>query len=465
MRILIRNTLLAFIVPPLMAGGALRVYAQPGGKAPANSAPASANAPPATAASTTATATAPPTAASAPAPASANAPTAAAGDFDKARLEQIVAPIALYPDSLLMQVLMASTYPLEVVEADRWLAKNSGLKGDALDAALKEQDWDPSIKSLCLFPDVVKRMSENISWTKDLGDAFLAQQTELLDTVQRMRGKAFEAGNLKTTEQQVVTQKQDKIIVIESASPEVIYVPTYSPTVVYGPSWYYPTWYYPPMYYPPPPGAAFFTFSVGVAFGAAMWGGANWGWGGSNVYINHNTYNNFNRNTDINGGDRINGGGRNDGIDGGGRNQATPRDGGQSNWNHDPSHREGVNYRDSKTAQQYGGRGDSGAVSRDQARGYSSPSAGTRDLSGGGAGAGTRDLSGGGAGAGTRDLSGGDAGAGTRDMSGSRDSSAARSSSMDRSASSRGSSSRGTPSYGGSRGGGGGRSGGGGRRR
>ena len=141
---------------------------------------------------------------------------AAAASFTKEQLEQIVAPMALYPDPLVSQMLMASTYPLEIVEAARWLKANPGLKDKALEEGLKTQDWDASVKSLCGFPDVIKQMDENLDWTQDLGDAFLAQKTELMDTLQRMRGKAYDAGQLKTTEQQVVTQQPDKIIVIRA---------------------------------------------------------------------------------------------------------------------------------------------------------------------------------------------------------------------------------------------------------
>ena len=250
----------------------------------------------------------------------------------------MVAPMALYPDPVVSQMLMASTYPLEIVEAARWMKANPGLKEAALEAKLKEQDWDASVKSLCGFPDVLKQMDENLDWTQDLGDAFLAQKTELMDTIQRMRGKAYDSGNLKTTEQQVVTQQPDKIIVIQPADPEVIYVPTYSSTVVYG-GWSYPSYYYPPMYYPPPYGYGAMAFTVGVVWGAAIWGGCNWGWGGSDVDIDINRQNNFNRNTNIDGG----------------RNQVNPnnRAGGKQSWQHDASHRGGVNYRDNKTAQQY----------------------------------------------------------------------------------------------------------------
>jgi len=160
-------------------------------------------------------------------------------------LEQILAPIALYPDSLLAQILMASTYPLEVVQADRWAKQNKDLKGDALTAALEKQPWDPSVKSLVNFPQVLAMMSEKLDWTQKLGDAFLAQQKDVMDTVQGLRKKAVDAGNLKTTkEQQVIVEKET--IIIEPASTQVVYVPTYNPTVVYG-AWPYPA--YPPTPY------------------------------------------------------------------------------------------------------------------------------------------------------------------------------------------------------------------------
>ena len=251
------------------------------------------------------------------------------GAFSNEQLEQIVAPIALYPDSLLTQVMMASTYPLEVVEADRWMKQNTEPQGlGARGSALKDKNWDPRVKSLCTLPDVLKKMSENLDWTQDLGDAFLGQKTELMDAVQRMRGKAYDAGNLKTTEQQVVTQQPDKIIVIEQADPEVVYVPSYSPTVVYG-GWSYPTYYYPPMYAPPAYGYGAMAFGVGMAVGAAIWGDCDWGWGHGDVDIDINHYNNFNRNTNVNWQN----------------NQISNRSGNRSSWQHDPSHRKGVNYR------------------------------------------------------------------------------------------------------------------------
>ena len=268
-----------------------------------------------------------------------------APQFSDQRLEEIAAPIALYPDSLLMQVFMAATYPLEVVEADRWLRKQS-LSGDALDEALKGQDWDASVKSLCTLPDVLSKMSENLDWTRDMGDAFLASQSELLDAVQRLRGKAQEAGHLETTPEQTVTVQQDQIIVIESAQPDVIYVPTYSPTVVYG-TWPYTTVYYAPLYTPPPPGYGALAFTTGVIVGAALWGNCNWRWGHSNVNINVNHYNNFNRNTNNNF-----------------RNVSNNR------WQHNPEHRKGVNYRDRDTARRFGASEGRDRVSRGEARGY-----------------------------------------------------------------------------------------------
>jgi hypothetical protein len=428
------------------------------------------------------------TAPAAAAPTAAPAAAPAAEEFSKEQLEQLVAPIALYSDALLMQVLMASTYPLEVVEADRFMKKNPELKDDKLEAALKDQDWDPSVKSMCTLPDVLKRMSENLDWTQDLGDAFLGQKDQLLDTVQFMRGKAHDSGNLKSSEQQTVTVKEDKIIVIESPSPEVVYVPTYSPTVVYG-GWSYPSYYYPPMYPYYPPGAGLISFGIGMAVGGAIWGNCNWGWGHHDVDIDVNRYNNFNRNTNIN------------------HNNLS---GNRANWNHDASHRSGVNYKNSKVAGQYGAKAGTNRVTQGQAksaaqaRGYSGSGTGNREARA--SGTATRDGSrasqaGGGQGAAAardRQASSGGQGAAARDRSasaatgaaGSRDRSASAGSSQrasrptsssyggsgksaysgsskpsyDRAASSRGSSSRGTSSYGGSRGGGS-RGGGGGRRR
>src|SRR5438045_7437762 len=207
-------------------------------------------------------------------------------------LDQMLAPIALYPDSLLSQVLMASTYPLEVVEAARWSEQNKGLKGDSLQRALQQQKWDESVKSLCAFPEVLDKMNKDLAWTQKVGDAFLGQQKQVMDTVQNLRQKAQANDSLKTNEQQKVVV-ENNYITIEPANPQVVYVPVYQPTVVYGP-WPYAA--YPP-YYPPywaTPGAAFVRgvfWGAGVAAGAAMWGGFNWNRG--DVNINVNRYNNF----------------------------------------------------------------------------------------------------------------------------------------------------------------------------
>ena len=221
-------------------------------------------------------------------------PTGESAKIPIEQLESLVAPIALYPDPLLAQTLAASTYPLEIVQLQQWLVKNPGLKDQALATAVAKQPWDASIQAMAGLPDVVKRLADDIQWTTDLGNAFLAQQKDVMDAVQRMRKKAQEKGNLKTNEQQIVETKvveTQSVIVIEQANPQVIYVPTYSPTVVYGPP-YYPYYPYPPIYYPPP-GSVAIAFGVGIAMGAWMGGAWGWGcgWGGGDVYINHT--NNF----------------------------------------------------------------------------------------------------------------------------------------------------------------------------
>lgn len=168
--------------------------------------------------------------------------------FSEQQLDQLLAPIALYPDQLLGQILMAATYPLEVVEAARWLQNpgNAALKGDALANALAGQDWDPSVKSLVPFPRIIQMMSDNLSWMEKLGDAFLAQQADVMDSVQRLRREAQAAGKLQSNSQQTVAT-EGQTITIQPATPQVIYVPVYSPAVVYYP-WPYPD--YPPYYFP-----------------------------------------------------------------------------------------------------------------------------------------------------------------------------------------------------------------------
>jgi len=262
--------------------------------------------------------------------------------FPREQLEQILAPIALYPDELIAQILMASTYPLEVVQADRWVRQNKGLKGDALADTLEKQDWDPSVKSLANFPQVLQMMSERLDWTQKLGDAFLAQEKDVMDTVQVLRRKAESAGNLNTTQEQKVIVEKETII-IEPANPQVVYVPTYNPTVVYG-AWPYPA--YPPYYYYPPgyvAGAALFSFGVGLAIGAAWgyaWGGCNWHGGNVNVNVNRNININHRINRDMY------------------ARQYQARgqfgQGGTGTWKHDASHRKGVAYRNPGTAKQFG---------------------------------------------------------------------------------------------------------------
>ena len=234
----------------------------------------------------------------------------------------MLAPIALYPDSLLAQILVASTYPLEVVEADRWVKRNKNLKGDQLNDALDKTNWDLSVKALAPFPDVLSMMSDKLEWTQKLGDAFLAQQTQVMDTIQNLRGKARAQGNLQDTREQKVIVQGDAIE-IQPANPSVIYVPTYNPTVVYG-SWWYPS--YPPYYYNPvgaTVAAGVFGFAAGVAVGAAWnsgWG--SWNWGGHDVNVNAN------RNVNVN------------------RNNVNVSNIQTSKWQHDSSHRKGVAYRD-----------------------------------------------------------------------------------------------------------------------
>lgn len=352
----------------------------------------------------------PPLHAQAPAPAAGAPPAGAAQSapaapaFTQQELDQLLAPIALYPDALLSQVLMASTYPLEVVEAERWVKANPGLKDKALEDALQQQSWDPSVKSLTAFPQVLTMMSDKLDWTQKLGDAFLAQQKAVLDTAQALRSKAVAQGSLKDSKEQKVSTAQENnttIIKIEPTNPEVVYVPTYNPTVVYG-AWPYPA--YPPYYWYPPgyvAGGALLGFTAGVIVGGALWGGVNWGRG--DVNINVNRYNNFNRTNISNG-----------------------------NWSHNASHRGAVPYRDKGVAQQYGRGTNNTAASRDAFRGHADSGRqqiqrgevsqrdvpGNRGGAGDRAGAGNYDRAGAGqgnrAGAGNYDRAGG----GTHDYSG-----------------------------------------------
>jgi hypothetical protein len=374
------------------------------------------------------------------------------------QLDSLVAPIALYPDPLLAQTLAASTYPLEIVQLNQWLEKNKELKDKALADAVAKQPWDSSIEAMAGLPDVVKRLANDIQWTADLGNAFLAQQNDVMDAVQRMRKKAQEKGNLTSTEQQKVETKvieNKSVIVVEQANPQVIYVPSYDPVVVYGA----PIYPYPPIYYPSwgyyAAGMAI-SFGVGVAMGAFWGGGWGWGcgWGHNDITINRN--NNFNRNTNIGSGNRGNVG---------------------NNWQHSPEHRGGAPYRDRATADRFGGtaRGDSlsnrqasarqqigrqgGNVASNRAAGGGlSNRAGGAGVSNRASGSGLSNRSGSAGGAdriGSRDVS--RSGGGNRDAFGGGSRSYSGSSS--RASSSRGSSSMGSRGGGGgfSRGGGGGR--------
>jgi hypothetical protein len=249
--------------------------------------------------------------------------------FSKEELTQMLAPIALYPDALTAQVLMASTYPLEVVEADRWRSQNMQLKGDELDNALQDKNWDPSVKSLCHFPDILKSMSDKLDQTRKLGDAFLGQEEEVMAIVQDLRGKALKQGNLKTTNEQKVTVDNDTIM-IEPASPEVVYVPVYDPAYVYGPWWYpaYPPyyWYYPPGFY----SSAYIGFGPGIFFGFNAFSWAWFDWPYHRVHIDIARTRSFNRNY-------------------AGRNVGPV-------WAHNPAHRRGVAYRDLRTSERFGTR-------------------------------------------------------------------------------------------------------------
>ncbi len=318
--------------------------------------------------------------------------------FKPEELDQLAAPIALHPDPLVAQILMASTYPLEIVQAARFVKDNPKLKEDQLNEALKQHPWDDSVKSLVFFPQVLTMMNDKLDWLQKLGDAFLAQQQDLMAAVQRLRARAQGAGQLKSTpEQQVivepaaspatapapttapappapttvqvtpapttvqVAQAPPTIIRIEPANPQVIYVPAYDPTVVYG---VWPPAY--PPYYPYPAGyfaAGAFTFAAGAAMGAALWGNTNWNNG--DIDINNNVSNNFtnNVNNKQEASKRVEHN-RSEGAGAGGR-----QDKGQ--WKHNPEHRKGVQYRDNATQQRFNKSGPANAQSREAARGRS----------------------------------------------------------------------------------------------
>src|SRR4029077_14984954 len=195
-----------------------------------------------------------------------------------AELDQLVAPIALYPDTLLAEVLMASAFPIDIVQAERWLQSHKNLKGDQLKAAIAKEDWDDSIKSLMATPEVLAMMSEKLDWTEKLGDAVVAQQPDVMDAIQRLRAKAQANDKLKSTKQQTVTVNEvqgKQVIAIAPTDPDTVYVPYYDPAVVYG-AWPYPD--YPPYYWPPPPYIGYGLLATGLAFGAG-WALGSW-WSG-----------------------------------------------------------------------------------------------------------------------------------------------------------------------------------------
>jgi hypothetical protein len=261
------------------------------------------------------------------------------------QIEQLVAPIALFPDTLLSQVLMASTYPLEVVEAARWVKENPKVTGQALQDAMLKQPWDPSVKALTAVPQTLAMMNDQLSWTQNLGDAFLAQQAEVLDAVQRLRARADAAGNLKSSPQQTVTRTNRPANVsaasgapataytIVSANPDEYFVPIYDPTVVFG-AWPYAD-YLPFYWYPSGWSGGWWGFGAGFFTGAAIWAGVNW-WN-RHVNINVNRFNQFNRTNITN-----------------------------ANWRHNAAHRGNVPYRNAAVAKQFGGAGK--AAQRDAAR-------------------------------------------------------------------------------------------------
>jgi hypothetical protein len=275
-----------------------------------------------------------------PAPPAQPSPPAQALSADQ--LDTLVAPVALYPDALLSEVLVAATYPLEVAEAPQWLRQNQNLQGQQLIAAARQQNWDPSIQALVAFPDVINLLSSNIRWTTDLGNAFLAQQADVMSAVQRMRAQAKAKGKLNSNAQETVTtetQGDRSAIDIQPANPEVVYVPQYNPEYIWGQPDY---GYYPPLYYPDYYGYGY-GFGPGIYiggfFGGLGWGGWGWGpnWFNYSIYQNYSFFNHY--------GFR--------GVYGSGGF------GGRGIWAHDPMHRPGVAYPNRGLATRYGSAANS----------------------------------------------------------------------------------------------------------
>lgn len=260
-----------------------------------------------------------------------------AAPLNPEQLQDLVAPIALYPDTLLSQILVASTYPIEVVEAQQWLQQNRNLKGQALMDAARQQNWDPSIQALVAFPDVLTRLNQDIRWTTDLGNAFLAQQADVMNAVQQLRMKAQAAGKLQSTPQLNVsteTQNGQTAITIAPPDPGVVYVPNYNPAWVWGPPVF---GYYPPLIYPGiDVGFGFFPgIDLGFYFGGGwgLWGGFGWGWGpnwfGGSIILNANFFHRYGFNDYHRGFGNV--------------------------WEHNPAHRLGVPYANRAVANRFGG--------------------------------------------------------------------------------------------------------------
>lgn len=257
--------------------------------------------------------------------------------LSNAQLDQMLAPVALYPDALLSQVLMASTYPDDVAAAAQWSGQHTNLSGDEAVKAVQDQAWDPSVMSLAAFPSVLDMMGRQPDWVRSVGDAFLDQPDDVMDSVQRLRLQAQKAGSLASNSQQTVTTSTaggSTVVSIAPASPNVVYVPTYNPTTVYG-AWPYPS--YPPAYYPPPPGSVFasalvsgLAFGTGVAIVDSLWG--DFDWDDHDVDIDVNRYNNINVNKKL---------------------DARRTD---VQWNHDPSRRGNTPYRSAETRQRFDDR-------------------------------------------------------------------------------------------------------------
>lgn len=295
-----------------------------------------------------------------------NVPLQAQPAFSQRELDQMLAPIALYPDPLLSQILMASTYPLEVVEAARWSRANPGLLGDDAVRAVQQQDWDPSVKSLVAFPQILQMMDERLEWTERMGDAFLAQEAQVMATVQNLRQKAYAAGNLRSNEQ-IRVEPQGQTIVVVPANPDIIYVPYYDPFVVYG-SWWWPD--YPPVYWAPWPGyyyapgyAPGFAWGIGIAITTGFFFGA-FDWPHHRVHVvNPNNYYYSGRVH----------------RERPGRPGVTAAPG---VWQHDPDHRRGVPYRELSVRQQFGRERPSPEFRRNY-RGYDQFPSGARGGLGG----------------------------------------------------------------------------------